>query len=194
LEADKLTRFASEESVAYDQRDSKQPTDEANPKKGSDGSREIWYLFNKTGLRYNESNRFLPTTAMVGANSPMNLYFENCNKRPYQIGDILVYRDTGNSTGHTVILIDPDQSQRIAWGSRNYDNSAPQKSGHKPNVGVEYQKLMSRADWKRLDKADMRLKQCWRYRRFSEELKQPGGGPGLQALSKPCETAYCIVN
>jgi hypothetical protein len=123
----------------------------------------------------------------------MNEYFESCNAKPYQIGDVLVYRDKSNSTGHTVMVIDPDLNQRIAWGSHGYDSSAPRNSSIKPDVGVEYQKIMSHADWKRWDKIDMQLKQCWRYRTFSEEITQPGGSPGLQALSKPCAPDYCLV-
>ena len=192
-QADKLTRFAGTDGVGYKQHDWKEPTDEANLKKGIDCSRALWYVFKKANLPYNKSQAFLTTAAMIGPSSRMNENFESCNSKPYQIGDILVYRDVSNTTGHTVMVIDPDQTQRIAWGSHGYDSSAPKNSGIKPDIGVEYQKIMSRADWQRWDKMDMQLKQCWRYRKFSEELKQPGGAPGLQALTKPCEPDYCVV-
>jgi hypothetical protein len=192
-EADALTKYAATDGVPYKQHDWREPTDEANLKKGIDCSRAIWYVFKKAGLPYNRSNSFLATASMLGPNSRMSDYFESCDGKPYQIGDVLVYRDTTDTTGHTVMVIDPDLTQRIAWSSAGYDSSAPKGSGRKPDTGVEYQKIMSRHDWQRWDKIDMQLKSCWRYRQFSKEIKEPGGGPGLQALSKACDPSYCRV-
>jgi hypothetical protein len=192
-EADRLARVAVSDGVPYKQHDWQEPTDEANLKKGIDCSRAIWFVFRKAGLPYNKSNSYLSTAQMVGPSSRMNDHFESCNGKPRQIGDILVYRDSDNSAGHTVMVIDPDDRQRIAWGSHGYDSSAPKGSGRKPDVGIEYQKIMSRSDWQRWDRIDMELKSCWRYRQFAKEVKEPGGSPGLQALSNPCDQNSCKV-
>jgi hypothetical protein len=191
MEADKLTRVAG---VGYVQHDWTEGTNEANLKKGINCSRAIWYVFKKAGLEYNKSQSFLPTSAMIGPNSRMNENFQSCNGKPYKIGDILVYRDIDNATGHTAMVIDPDPTERIAWGSHGYDSGPIKRARLESLTGARYQKILSRADWRRWDKVDMQLKQCWRYRKFAEELSKPGGGSGLQALSKPCEPDYCVVN
>jgi hypothetical protein len=187
IEADKLTA----RDIQYKQHTWSEPTEEANLRKGIDCSRAIWYVFKKAGLPYNKSNSYLTTASMVSANSPMSDYFDSCNGK-LQMGDVLVYRDTSNTRGHTVMVVDPDLTQRIAWGSHGYDSSAP---GHpeKQYRGAEFQQIRSRQDWQRWDRIDMRFKSCWRYRDFDKELKLPGGEPGMQALSKPCDSDYCLV-
>ncbi len=183
--ADWLTNYAFEDGVGYKQHAWKQPTDETNLKLGIDCSRAIWFAFTRAGLAYNSKDRYLPTAWMLGDDTLMRDRFEDCNGDPnLQLGDILVFRDDQQGDGHTVMVIDP--TKRIAWGSHGWDGNA-RELNVEPETGVEYQKIKYKKDWERWDRRNMKRKACWRYRRFIEEAKKPGGQPGTEALAAVCD-------
>nr|VFJ63364.1 MAG: Caspase domain-containing protein [Candidatus Kentron sp. FW] len=189
--ADWLYRYAADryvttggiDGVPYKQHSWNKPTDEENLKVGIDCSRAIWFVFTRTGLPYNRSEKYqgkgyLSTAVMVGAKSRMNDEFDSCMGDPkLKIGDVLVYRDAKRGDGHTVMVIDP--KKRIAWGSHGWDGNE-KLLGIKEDTGIEYQRIRIKKDWERWDRSTMKRVACWRYRRFTEEadtLGQPDKMP-----------------
>jgi hypothetical protein len=183
--ADWLTRAAGEDGFGYKQHPWNRPTDEQNLQLGIDCSRAIWFAFTRAGLSYNRDDRYLTTAMMVGKDSLMNDFFENCSDDPgIQTGDILVYRDENRGDGHVVMVIDPER--RIGWGSHGWDGN-PGILPIEPDIGVEYQKIKFKPDWERWDRKTMMKKACWRYRMFVEETVDYRGLRGLTALGNVCE-------
>ena len=184
-----------------------------NLAKGIDCSRSIWYAFTRAGLPYNRHATSIPdetqctnpydprkdgylyTGDMARKSYLMSDNFEDClapnddGKRELLLGDVLVYRDKEKGDGHTVIVIDPEK--RIAWGSHGWDGNPRFKdpvTGNVPtaDLGVEFQKIKIKQDWKRWDRSTMELKACWRHKAFIKERKTPKGRPGLAAI---CQSA-----
>ncbi len=190
--ADSLAIASGTDGIGYKQHAWKEPTDAKNLALGIDCSRAMWFAYTRAGLRYNETNQYLPTAQMVGKQSLMNQEFDSCIDDPdLQLGDILVYRDNKRGDGHTVMVI--DSLKRIAWGSMGWDGGG---SGPGPPIkadtGVEYQLIKYKKDWKRWDRKNMKRKACWRYRRTKVEALKPGGQPGVKALSTICnQKTHC---
>jgi cell wall-associated NlpC family hydrolase len=167
------------DGVPYKQHDWSRPSDRENLALGIDCSRSIWYAFGRSGLPYNEENRYLQTAIMVGDDSAMAQQFQSCSNDPnLQTGDVLVYRDEGKSVGHTVMVIDPEK--RIAWGSHGWDGN--ENAGLKADTGVEYQLIKYKKDWERWDTKTMERKACWRYKDFAGVQ-----GRGIAAITKACD-------
>lgn len=189
--ADGLARASMTDGYGYKQHDWSQPTDEANLAIGIDCSRAIWFAFTRSGLEYNQGNRYLTTAEMVGAQSPMEDEFVQCpENEDLHLGDVLVYRsdDPERGDGHVVMVIDPQK--RIAWGSHGWDGEG-RTPGVEPDTGVEYQLIKYKPDWERWDRRDMSMKACWRYRRFASEEASGLGVPGAAALRSACSGPMC---
>ena len=186
--ADDLANAASADGVPYKQHDWSAASDAENLAQGIDCSRSIWFAFTRAGLPYNRGNRYLYTGLMVGDESLMRDEFDACPAaEPYQAGDVLVYRSASRGDGHTVMVIDADK--RIAWGSMGWDGNAKASNyAIEPDVGVEYQRIKFKPDWKRWDRNDMELSACWRYRRFATEAS---ASVGTAALATSCSAAAC---
>lgn len=183
--ADALARSARRDGYSYKQHAWKAGSDIANLTLGIDCSRAIWYAFTRAGLRYNKRNdAYLPTADMVTKKTPMQDYFNLCPaNKPFQIGDVLVYRDTTRGDGHVVMVIDP--AKRIAWGSHGWDGN-PKILPVEPDTGVEYQKIKIKTDWIRWDRSTMMLQKCWRYTAFSKNPEL-----GSVALQHACDERVC---
>lgn len=140
--------------------------------------------FTRAGLRYNDRDQHLPTRLMTDKSSPMSEHFEDCSGDPdLRLGDILVYRHRDRDTGHTVLVIDP--VKRIAWGALGWDGQI--RAGLESAPGVEYQSIKYKQDWEHWGRPALKRVACWRYKRFVEEARLPGGRPGLEALLHACE-------
>ena len=182
--SDTLARRSTSDGVPYKQHAWDLPTDEENLRTGIDCSRAIWYAFTRSGLPYNRGNAYLSTAQMAPADGRMQDQFDTCTgDANLRLGDVLVYRDEAAGVGHVVMVIDPDK--RIAWGSHGWDGNV--KEGKIADTGVEYQLIKYKKDWKRWDRPGMERKACWRYRRFAEEARSPGGQPGSRALAGACD-------
>ena len=107
----------------------------------------------------------------------------------YLIGDILVYRSSERGDGHVVAVIDTEK--RVAWGSHGWDGNVKAGLALEPDTGVEYQKIRVKQDWQRWDRSDMTLRNCWRYRRFSEERAAGRADAGSRILSVNCSESEC---
>jgi hypothetical protein len=182
LKADWLAYKSGRDGIPYKQHAWTEPTNDANLQKGIDCSRAIWYAFKEADCPYNEGNRYLTTAEMAQSNGPMSKYFERCDGKPYQIGDIIVYRDDGQGDGHVVMVIDPQL--QIAWGSPGWDGNV--KEGLLPDTGVEYQKIKYKPDWDRWDRKTMALKACWRYKKIDQEIKLSPDRFGFRTLGEVC--------
>lgn len=192
--ADGLARAAGNDGIPYKQHDWSLGTDAANLDRGIDCSRSIWFAFTRANLPFNRDDRYLFTGAMVGEDSLMHDEFDVCPAtEPYRPGDVLVYRSAERGDGHTVMVI--DAAKRIAWGSMGWDGNA-QASDYAvlPDVGVEYQRIKFKPDWRRWDRRDMTLQTCWRHRRFASEFESGAGRPGTEALVSACNPALCAVS
>ncbi len=152
--------FMGNDGVRYKQHSWNAGSDRANLKRGIDCSRVIWFAFTRANISYNPQKRYLTTSQMWRKNSEMRHDFRRCSVDNLRLGDVLVYR--GNGKGHTVMVLDP--KKELAWGSHGWD-----KSGRK-DTGVEVQKVVSRNGWRSWDRRSMKLKACWRHKRF---IKQP---------------------
>ncbi len=184
-QADMIAR----KQVPYKQHAWKEARDDDNLKLGIDCSRAIWFAFTRAGVRYNTANAYLATSEMVSRSSMMSDDFDRCDGQPYQLGDVLVYRDDQQGDGHVVMVIDPQR--QIAWGSHGWDGTARELKV-KPETGVEYQLIKHKPDWARWDRPSMVEKACWRDRQFAEEAKRLSGRPGGDALGDdPCAPAKC---
>ena len=185
-EADQLARRRGSEAFPYRQHGWTEGSDEENLDVGIDTSRAIWFIFTRAGLRYNRSNQYLPTALMAGPSSLMSDSFESCSRNmDLRLGDILVYRDAKRGGGHTVMVIDPDK--RIAWGTHGWDGQV--RDGLETSPGAAYQLIKYRKDWEHWDQDSMQRAACWRFRRFVQEARRPGGRPGMKALQDACERA-----
>lgn len=183
-----LTNYAERDGIPYRSHAWQQSSDALNLKQGTDCSRAIWFAFTRAGLKYNRDNAYLTTKQMADPEGLMADEFERCDTaQELKLGDVLVYRDAGREKGHTVMVIDPDK--RIAWGSQGWDGNVLE--GLKPDIGIEYQVIKYRKDWKQWSRSTMTQAACWRYRRFTEEGKRPGGQPGVEALQDPCSSTNC---
>jgi hypothetical protein len=100
LTADQLAKSSMSDGYPYTQHDWSQGDDQKNLAKGIDCSRSIWYVFTRSGLRYNHNDSYLTTSGMAGEDSLMNEEFVRCDNEPLQTGDILVYRDDKRGDGH----------------------------------------------------------------------------------------------
>ncbi|MEO1576495.1 MAG: caspase family protein, partial [Pseudomonadota bacterium] len=183
--ADDLARAAGDDGIPYRQHDWSLDSDAANLARGIDCSRSIWFAFTRSGLKYNNDNRYLYTGAMIGADSAMQDHFDLCPaNEPYRLGDVLVYRSDTRGDGHTVMVIDPEK--RISWGSMGWDGN-PRDSGGtvSADTGVEYQRIKYKPDWARWDRRDMTLRACWRYRDFRDHAEQDVLSPRV------CSEAVC---
>ena len=121
---------------------------------------------------------------MADEASLMSDQFENCSGDPVlRLGDLLVYRNDDRGAGHAILVIDPNK--RIAWGALGWDGNA--RESMDASSGVEYQLIRYKQDWERWDRPAMKRVACWRYKRFVEEARQPGGRPGLEALRHVCQ-------
>lgn len=184
--ADGLAKKSVRDGVPYKQHDWGRPNDEENLRLGIDCSRSIWFAFTRADLPYNRSNGYLATAGMLGSSSRMNDEFMSCSDdRNLRIGDVIVYRDEARGTGHVVMVIDPDERKKIAWGSHGWDGNVTE--GKIADTGVEYQRIKYKKDWERWDRPGMERKACWRYRRFATEARAPGGQPGIKALTDACD-------
>jgi hypothetical protein len=190
--ADELARSSATDGYSYKQHDWSLPNDAENLARGIDCSRAIWYAFTRAGLPYNEGDMYLPTAQMVGGNSAMSREFDQCpGQADYRLGDILVYRSDTKNDGHVVMVVDPQK--RIGWGSHGWDGNARESDYVvKPDTGVEYQLIKYKQDWARWDRRDMELKNCWRYRKFTEESE---AGLDFQVIAglNPCDENVCPV-
>lgn len=222
--ADGLARGVSTplglDGVPYKQHAWCKGTTEKNLSAGIDCSRSIWYVFTRAGLPYNRYAETLPDEAMCVApydpsqdgylytgdmarkNYLMADNFEDClspnsdGEVQFDIGDVLVYRDSVHGDGHTVMVIDPEK--RIAWGSHGWDGEPrliEQQTGVRPDQdrGVEYQKIKIKTDWQKWDRGTMTLRACWRHKSFVAERSVPAKQPGLAAICEKAlkpETAY----
>lgn len=191
--ADWLATASRSDGFSYKQHEWAGATDEANLRKGIDCSRAIWFAFTRSKLPYNNRNdAYLNTSEMVLPTSRMADRFDRCpaNESP-RLGDILVYRSSTRGDGHVVMVI--DEGKRVAWGSHGWDGEAKAEHYAIPaDTGVEYQLIKYKKDWQRWDRGDMQLKACWRYRQFAQEVTRGVGIPGMQALSRSCDTQVCI--
>jgi hypothetical protein len=185
VNADSLSKASVTDGLPYKQHSWSQSGDSANLKLGIDCSRAIWFAFTRAGLPYNNSgNHYLTTSEMVTSNTLMQDQFESCPAdKPFETGDLLVYRDNARGDGHTVIVIDAEK--RIAWGSHGWDGNA-RILPVEPDTGVEYQKIKLKKDWNQWDRGTMKLSKCWRYKGFSKrELL------GQKALANSCGSNWC---
>jgi hypothetical protein len=151
--------FMGNDGVRYKQHSWNAGSDRANLKRGIDCSRVIWFAFTRAGISYNPQNRYLATSQMWKKNSDMRHYFRRCSVNDLRLGDVLVYR--GGGKGHTVMVLDP--KKEWAWGSHGWD-----KSGRK-DTGVEVQEVVSTNGWRSWDRRRMKLKACWRHKRFKKQ-------------------------
>jgi hypothetical protein len=187
-QANWLSNFSSSSGVGYKQHDWTGPDDVQNLRRGIDCSRAIWFTFTRAGLPYNTNNSYLSTAEMVSRNGPMHDQFETVSLAgPFEIGDVLVYRDETQGDGHVVMVI--DSTARIAWGSHGYDGRVRIREVKEASIGVQYQKIRYKKDWLRWDRPNMDLVAVWRYRQFAREIKLPGGQPGLRALEHACDSS-----
>jgi hypothetical protein len=189
--ADSLARSSVEDGYGYRQHDWSQGSDAANLSVGIDCSRAIWFAFTRSELPYNRDDRYLTTSMMTGQSSLMADEFEQCPaNEDFRLGDVLVYRSDNpdRGDGHVVMVVDPQK--RIAWGSHGWDGEG-RTPGVEPDTGVEYQLIKYKPDWERWDRADMSLKACWRYRRFTVEAADGRGLPGAGALRAACDQSSC---
>jgi len=181
-----LANTSAKDGIGYKQHAWKQATDTENLDLGIDCSRTMWFIFTRTGLTYNRSDKYLPTAHMFGKNSLMNDEFESCtDDLQFQLGDVLVYRDEIRGDGHTVMVIDP--VKKISFGSMGWDGNPRIMPETIADTGVEFQKTVFKPDMRLWDRQTMKLKACWRYRAFTEEAIQPGGKPGTKALAGICD-------
>jgi hypothetical protein len=183
--ADGLARrpVGQPDGVPYKQHAWDRATDEENLGIGIDCSRAVWYAFTRSGLPYNRSDAYLATAQMTAAER-MQDQFDSCTAdADLRLGDVLVYRDESAGVGHVVMVIDPEK--RIAWGSHGWDGNV--REGMTADTGVEYQLIKYKKDWQRWDRPGMEREACWRYRRFIEEARSPGGQPGSRALAGACD-------
>ncbi len=187
--ADQLARSSITDGYPYTQHDWSQGSDAKNLAKGIDCSRAIWFAFTRSGLKYNNNNRYITTSEMVSPDSLMSQEFVRCDNEPLQIGDILVYRDDKRGDGHTVMVIDP--VKRIAWGSHGWDGNAKLLK-IKPDTGVEYQLIKFKKDWQRWDRKTMLKKACWRYKQFMSENIASSESRGYQSLKNYCKNRTCL--
>ena len=187
--ADQLARASITDGYPYTQHDWSQGSDEKNLAKGIDCSRAIWFAFTRSGLKYNNNNRYITTREMASPDSIMSQEFDRCDNEPLQTGDVLVYRDDQRGDGHTVMVIDP--VKRIAWGSHGWDGNAKLLK-IKPDTGVEYQLIKFKKDWQRWDRKTMFKKACWRYRQFITEKMASGASRGYQSLKNYCKNRTCL--
>lgn len=185
LQADALARSARKDGYGYKQHAWKAGSDIANLTLGIDCSRAIWYAFTRAGLTYNTmDNAYLTTADMVTTKTSMQDHFNLCPaNKPFEIGDVLVYRDPTRGDGHVVMVIDP--GKRIAWGSHGWDGT-PKILPVEPDTGVEYQKIKIKKDWMRWDRSTMMLQRCWRYKAFVDKPEL-----GSVALQHACNETLC---
>jgi hypothetical protein len=141
------------------------------------------------------TNGYLITKDMADTSqtSLMRDSFEQCgigdgDAANFKLGDILVYRDDFKHDGHTVMVIDP--KERIAWGSHGWDgepNFVGVREGFPlpaADIGVEYQKIKIKKDWRLWDRSTMTLRACWRHKSFIAEAKSPGGLTGRREICR----------
>lgn len=164
--ANALTNISSKDGLKYMQHDWSLGTDIENLAKGIDCSRAIWFVFTRAGVRFNNSNRYLATSQMIGPESKMSQMFLPCpSDDDLMIGDVLVYQDAERRQGHVVMVADRDR--KIAWGSHGWDGSNTALTSEQ--VGVEYQQIRGGRTWKNWDRKTMELKACWRHKLFVAE-------------------------
>jgi len=181
-----LANASATDGIGYKQHAWNKATDMENLNLGIDCSRTMWFIFTRTGLPYNRSDKYLPTAQMFGENSMMNDEFTNCtDDLQFKLGDVLVYRDEERGDGHTVMVIDP--VKKISFGSMGWDGNPRILPDAIADTGVEFQKTIIKPDLRLWDRKTMMLKACWRYRAFTEEAKQPGGNPGTKAMVGICD-------
>ena len=179
-QANALAQSSMSDGIPYKQHNWAQGGDQANLALGIDCSRAIWFAFTRAGIRYNNRNdAYLATADMVTSNTAMKDQFNQCpDEKGYQIGDVLVYRDSKKGDGHVVMVIDVDK--RIAWGSHGWDGNS-RIMPVEPDTGVEYQKIKIKKDWQRWDRSSMTLRNCWRHKSFTDNPEL-----GQKALVSAC--------
>ncbi len=190
--ADSLARYAKTDGVRYRQHDWTRPSDAENLSMGIDCSRSVWYAFTRAGLPYNREDRYLYTGVMVGASTWMQDEFDSCLGEPLRTGDVLVYRGVnskGQPTGHTVIVIDPDE--RVAWGSHGWDGNVSKGLASEADTGVEYQRIAFKPDWDRWDTSRVKLAACWRHRAFDKRSAPQDVEITASLLDDPCSETSC---
>lgn len=184
-QADGLAKAAQKDGIGYKQHAWSQGSDAANLALGIDCSRAIWFAFTRAGLTYNNrDNAYLATADMVTSKTAMADQFNQCPaNEPYQLGDVLVYRDDNKGDGHVVMVIDTEK--RIAWGSHGWDGNS-KILPVEPDTGVEYQVIKIKKDWQKWDRSTMTLRKCWRHKSFSELPTL-----GHDALTNSCDASQC---
>lgn len=158
-----------------------QLSDEENLDIGIDCARAIWFVFTRNNLPYSRGDRYVNTKNMAVDDSPMNEGFNACPlDRPFQPGDVLVYRDEILKKGHVVMVI--DYYEQIAWGSHYWEQHLKKLDtpGHSP-VGTEFQKLIGKdRDWSWWDRPIYKLSNCWRHKSFEENAIFPFNGTQVE--------------
>ncbi|MFN3214845.1 MAG: caspase domain-containing protein [Henriciella sp.] len=200
----------SSDGVPYKQHGWCEGSEIANLEQGIDCSRAIWFAFTRAGLPYNRYSSSIPDEAvcsvpydpsvdgylytgdMARPDYLMSDNFVSCMSddvatSDLRIGDVLVYRDPVRGDGHTVMVIDP--ARRIAWGSHGWDGEPrliERATGVRPDpdLGVEYQKIKVKSDWRKWDRSTMELRACWRHRTLIEEAKSPTNQPGMAQICR----------
>jgi hypothetical protein len=173
-------------------------------KGGIDCTHVLWLAFRLANLPYGAGNEFVPTISMAAADSPMKASFDRCDvgvapgevPPGLRLGDILVFQEETLSKscdhppcGHAVMVIDPER--RVAWGAHAWGGKGPNSAALK---GVKFQRIKETRDWNRWDLPNVKLKGCWRYRRFAQEAESGRGLPGVKALQgTPCDPTQCTT-
>ena len=155
---------------------------------------------------------FVSTNVMANQPDLMTAHWDSCLGEPLQTGDMLVTRNSRNTSGHTYIVVDPERfvvfgshaadtswsklqaEERALWEEFEEFNAGERDAGTEYQFLTWYQKsdLVGTELEKWMGFARERVKACWRHRRIVEEWERdPSSRPGSRDLTRICQAEQC---